>query len=416
MVRIAVIGGGPVGTSCACLLKTSDSSLEVHVFEQRPAFTRNQILLLSKETLKILPGPVINTIVNHGCYVGPPPTDSLGRCYRDQNSKGTLLLSVKISILEDALWNYAKSVGVIVHRPVAIPGNNNVKDQILITDPRLEMFDIIIGAGGRNDIVRDYLKIPIKETPISNAIIFTWTPEQNSTFHRQSRRRKSGSQDRYRFFRSPDTNYYGTVQLSPKETKEISTLPTTGTIDMIESDSILRSFGSLLKFYNISPDELPHHTDQKSEVNYTLVPVSLYNAEDYVGFKALPGNLSGHKKIFIILGDAVLGVHFFSGTGVNSGINMAHVVTEEIITFLNETNASMEDMNDMFDVIRDEFDHYIDKALEKSINVVIPFRKVGKCKNKTIKELRKMAKKYRYSGITTLPKHEMCMIMTDHLF
>jgi 2-polyprenyl-6-methoxyphenol hydroxylase-like FAD-dependent oxidoreductase len=405
-MKVGIIGGGPVGTSTAILLKQTCGEIDVHVFEQRAKFTRNQILLIDKDTWKLFPESLRNVLEKNGCYVRPPPVDSTGRCYRRQSQDQQLLFSIRISVMEQMLWDFAKKLGVHMHRPTS----DKDKHEMSVSDPRLKEFDILIGAGGKTDILRQYLNIPLHERQVSTAVILTWNPAKNISFQ-QSRSGGSGSgrkkrrsfQHRYRMFRSQNTNYYATIQLTPNETKQLKKMqgrkaPLDKFSDIVDPE-ILTAFDNIFRYYDLRPGEFP------KDGKISLVPITLYYAPDSVGVARLPTSKS--ETLIFLVGDAVNGVHFFSGTGVNTGIKMASVVANAIC----KIQLGIWTINKAVDVVKKHIGEYIDQARIKSTNVILNSDALGQCKTKTIKELRNLAKRRNYIGIGDLSKIDMCLIM-----
>lgn len=402
-MKVGIIGGGPVGTTCACLIKLTCPNVQVHIFEQRSAFNRDQIILLSKHTLSLYPETFYNCLIKQGCFIDPPRQDTTGKCYREQNNEESLEFSIRISILEEMLWELARSLKVKTHRP------KHGRSSLTMDSPKLKQFDILIGAGGKNDIVREWLDIPIKEKHISDAIILTWDPNENVTYKRDSRkknRRSSSSQDRFRAFRSPHTNYYASIQVSKSEAKKLESINPTGHLEDITDPDILATFRNLFDYYNISDNEV----GGKGKIS--LVPISLYTATDFVALARLPGSrISTQDILMIVIGDAVNGVHFYSGTGVNTGIKMAHLTAETICDLDNETISHKQAMSN----IRKHFKEYIRESKERSMTVTLKAGTLGKCNAHTLKELRMLAKQKNYQGISNLSKTDMCMIMSSQV-
>jgi len=397
-MKVGVIGGGPVGTTTGILLKKQCPEIEVHVFEQRPKFTRSQILLLDQNTWKLFPDTLRDILKPEGCFVQRPPVDTTARCYREPSGSGkrSLLFSIRISILEQALWNYAKHLGVKMHRP------RKEKREITISDPRLKDFDILIGAGGKRDILRKYLNIPVHETPVSTAVILTWEPSENVSYKSRSSSgvdRRRSSQDRYRMFRSPATNYYATIQLTPKEARLMEKQGQVNQLSDIRDESILKAFENLFKYYNLR--------DLPEDGNIMTVPITLYYAPSSVGVARLPRAKS--DTLMFLVGDAVNGVHFFSGTGVNTGIKMASTVADAIC----HMQRGKWTVKKAVSHVKKHIGEYIDQAREKSTDVILNSDALGECSKKTVKELRKIAIQKNYAGIHNLSKNDMCLVMGD---
>jgi 2-polyprenyl-6-methoxyphenol hydroxylase-like FAD-dependent oxidoreductase len=329
---------------------------------------------------------LFNTLKSRGCYVRLPPTDTLGRCYTDKHKKQPF--ASPISTIENVLWEYARSIGVRVSRP------REGKDKILLTDKRLRDSDIIIGAGGKNDVVYEVLNDgEVDEELIGYGLTITWNPDAHKTYGKVSSPSGKASQHRFRFFRSPEnSNFYGTIQLTPKEYEKVKNLRN---VKDVKDASILRRIMSLMDYYNVKPNEF------KWQGQMTAFPITLHKAERLADVV--------RDKLLMIVGDATIGDHYFSGTGVNTGFKHAHYVAQSICEMIRKNKTRQF-------VIKEytrEAEKAVDASLEKSRKVILNHKILGVCNKNTVKELRALAKKKHYKGIQQFPKHDLCLILAN---
>ena len=402
MKKVAIIGGGPVGTMTGILIKELCDNVDVTVFEQREGFTRKQILLLNRTTLdKIMPKYAFDSMKKQGCYVRLPPTDTAGKCYTNTTNK--LPFAVSISVIEESLWNYADSIGVNVVRPKQGKG----KKSILITDERLKQFDVIIGAGGKGrngDVVANYLNVSYEESHVGHGMTVTWNPDKYTSFKKSYGTSGTAKQHRFRFFRSPrETNFYGTIQLTPTEFKK---LQTARKISDIRDKKVLRRIKSLMDYYNVKDHEY------KNQANITTFPITLHQSKRVGGVK----KLGKSDKVFLLVGDSTLGVHYFSGTGVNTGFKMAQTAAELICKLSLKKRSSKITRKDQTKLVSEYSKGvfpYIEDALTKSRAVMLKHQTMGVCNRNTVKELRQIVKRKGFKGLSKFPKHDLCLVMAN---
>jgi len=127
-------------------------------------------------------------------------------------------------------------------------------------------------------------------------------------------------QNRYRGFRLPQHHqaYIG-VQLLEQEyttmTRNRSKFPETRTMTQLPL-TMQRAVLSAASFYGF------HLPEDGREVSVSLFPISVPALHVFV---ARP-----HRTLALIIGDAAVGVHFFSGTGVNYGMEQALYVAQHL--------------------------------------------------------------------------------------
>lgn len=105
---------------------------------------------------------------------------------------------------------------------------------------------------------------------------------------------------------------------------------------------------------------------------------------------------AGREQLLIAIGDAVVGVNFFSRAGVNSGFQMAQVVAQALC-------------DGRVDQVDQRLAKIMDAAMETSEAALLRYKHtLTQCSKTSVSELRHIARRYRYRGVMSLPKEEMC--------
>jgi len=83
--NLLIMGAGPVGLTTAYFLKMTVPSLKVVLLEKRAEYTRGYSVLLKEEVFETLPPEIQKAVWSSqsgfGCYVLPPPIDAKGYCF-----------------------------------------------------------------------------------------------------------------------------------------------------------------------------------------------------------------------------------------------------------------------------------------------------------------------------------------------
>ena len=184
-------------------------------------------------------------------------------------------------------------------------------------------------------------------------------------------------QHRYRFFISREGNWYFGINLSKKEKDIINSLSRGKNFKMDPKKTILKSkelyfaMISMLGFYGITTN-----FDEAKKILYdnlvyaTIFPISIYKTNYYMSSK----KIDNKRKICAIVGDACLGVHYFSGSGVNAGITAANELVESLGAYIN-LNYDKTDLfeGESFEDLLKKFNNKIsnlnDKTLVSSLTV-----------------------------------------------
>lgn len=319
--RIAIIGAGPVGLFLAIQLAKS-RSCGIDLYEKRIAYTRRQIVILNARNVNRLPAEVRNKLYGargEGCFVKPPPSDQSGRCYV---SKGARKLgAIVIRKLEMALAEYVEGIPNvnIIRKDIGI---KNLQDMALD-------YDYIFGADGKRSNVRKWMKGKVSRHTTGYGLVMLFNSRKRALrrtdqiqLHTQHGMTKDVSQHRFRAFRSQGKDNYIAIQLQKSEYDTIKKRPSS--MSELPAD-LQKTCKEAAKFYGVS---LPKN---KTDVRISYFPIQL-TTTDFI-----TRQLRGKARV-VIIGDAFMGVNFFSGRGVNIGM-------DEAVTLARVTHgkASMQD-------------------------------------------------------------------------
>lgn len=329
-IRVAVIGGGPVGLVFAGQIHKKTNKAQVVIFEKRK-YARKQILLISKSSYKSLPEAAQRTLFKEhghpGCFQLAPPKDRMARCYTDPKS-GKLLpfLSVRTMTLENHLMRALKPQKQIKFVRNAV--DSVVKKftggyYVHAGGKKYGPFDLVVGCDGANSYVRrELLNSDFKPNP----------------FVRQSAKVK----------------FYGAVfnfDTKGMNNKGVFKSPTKAHVDKVmagKAQNEWRFFHGRGNYYM----GLPVTASEAEEINEGRIPKLLQSKIDKVcktvtpvgkkcnmgdvthiaAFEVSPkvsSKFSNGKNVYII-GDAAMTTHYFTGTGFNIGVDMAVALANQI--------------------------------------------------------------------------------------
>lgn len=315
-MRIGIVGGGPTGLYMAILLARSGHS--ILLFEKRDKYTRRQIVmnaipetigghaLTAQERIKYFPNACAMTTAVFTDMTTAP------HCYYDTDE--AFLRAIPIQDLERGLARFAMDLGVVITREAARP-------KILSN-----VVDVIIGADGARSVTREALGIGMTSRKVSDAVVFNWQREANDqvgfvkgTPHLtdSSQIIDGGQNELFRMFPALGDSYqYGAIQIWDPEVaqkiKEIYGIDMTYEMVKPHIGSLVRDFSRL---YAVDKKYL-----DRMEFNY--FPISIGQANRFTG---QIDNAHG-----FLIGDAAIGVHFFSGSGVPSGFALARLLNDAL--------------------------------------------------------------------------------------
>lgn len=202
-------------------------------------------------------------------------------------------------------------------------------------------------------------------------------------------------QHRYRLFTSHENKWYFGINLSRSEYDEISAMIVSNMSEEEEDElkkerkefkliplkkikndiifnnkSLYLAIASLLKYYNIKKynNELDEFI---RKIEFSSFPLILYKASYFMSCK----KIGDSTKICAIVGDAIVGVHYFSGTGVNLGIKCAKKLVDRLVHFTKTSNTidRYENTKDACIQYNKEVSTILSDGLKASLNVSLDF-------------------------------------------
>jgi len=199
-------------------------------------------------------------------------------------------------------------------------------------------------------------------------------------------------QHRYRFFSSPESPWYFGLSFSQFEydsliASYIGMKPSSedkwGLVtirnykgsEIGHNKELFLAIASLLKYYNIAgTKEDAERIISHPKTRISAFPIALYKTSFVSSTKVI----NGKTKVCAIVGDASIGVHFFSGSGVNAGIKNAYNLVNKLVEFTNNSKDKdiYKDARDMcIDFNRDTHALY-DRILQSSTSVSLDHRSI----------------------------------------
>jgi len=338
--KIVIIGGGPVGLTTGILLKRKHAkffsyeknSLSVTIIEKRPAYTREQLILLNEDSLKLLPFEVIDRILlesrdkKMGCFIIGPNRKGKAICFdKPYMNLESALASVQINILEKELVKVAKKEGIKIIRPKKSKELTlTFKDNYVRTNEGQKItFDVLVGADGYNSQVRtDVLKcktVPFLKKKIGWTIIIllhNTGSEFKLNKDKPTRRDfEDSSKLRSDFSRVMRTSKGDMVYLA-------YTIPEVLAMKIKKTKILPEYFSKIIKQICKTIKTKCSIKDMKG---FTVLPMNPQISECFAGWT------KGKKKRPVYLvGDAYVNTHFFTGSGFNTGIKFADIVSSWI--------------------------------------------------------------------------------------
>lgn len=421
--NIVIIGAGPVGLIGAIMLyKKSIGISNITILEKRSTYNRQQVVVLDKHTLEQLPFVIKSNLLQSftnkdsinlldtSCYVWPPNKDFYGFCDKTVDSKRStttktkineneyidttekpILLAVKISKLEKELDKWIrKNTNIKIIKPIE---SMKLYANYIIADGVKHPYNILIGADGIHSIVRSkfFGNSEKLERVESYGLAIIFQTKNNNRVYRLSNspnKKTKERQNRVRFFRQTDYSIYLALQLSPKEASQF-----TDTRKIPESlKPVIKDY---LKIYNVNI--------KCKDINDCIVELALFPIDVYYAQKVVDD-----KGRRFLVGDAAMNTHFFTGSGLNTGVEMF----EQLSNYLFKTQTYSPQIARNINIKKSYTDYYNIKLHEnknKILETGLNFDTIEKvCETKTIDELKDIAQKL---GIPiNLPKRELCYL------
>ena len=282
--NVGIIGSGPVGLFSAYLLLLRPE-INVTLFDKRSEYSRNQIFLIQRTYYHFLPSKVQKDLEKISCFIESPFTSTDAYCY-NKTSKPVKNFSCRISDFEKILKEYL--ISKFRNRIYFVNENVSVEQtKILIRN-----FDLIIGSGGQDSILSESLRLKKVFYPelegygIGVIFKFKRIPTKSKIKHEQNL---------FRGFTTSNGHGYLGIRLSKEDYTNYKT-----------SKNVNRLIDLGMKYYGF--------TDSIVE---TVFPI---HVKPYYRQQVIS---KMNNKITVLLGDSAIGVHYFTGSGVNFGFEMA---------------------------------------------------------------------------------------------
>jgi 2-polyprenyl-6-methoxyphenol hydroxylase-like FAD-dependent oxidoreductase len=332
-----IVGAGPVGLYLAIRLKGAlPDGWHVFVVDKRATYTRQQLLLLWRSTIELLPREVVEDVLGPygtGCwYESVPPSYPIGLCFL----KPTGGAVVRVSALEEALLRYAQAVGVTVVMPISSLRLDAATSTAEI-DGAMLRWDVLVGADGARSMVRENVLgaamapflpgeklfgvVAIARTTrrdlggvfrdfkdLRDYMLSPSSPSLDASHQGRSLLRPlepvTDLAPGEHFFRSRDGGYYITFAVDERQHKDVLRDP--------RSPFVMR------KVERICAAAYAKCRSDPDAYAVTSFPLTAGMASEFSAGNAF------------IVGDAAITTHFLTGSGLNSGIKGASFLADLI--------------------------------------------------------------------------------------
>ncbi len=398
MVKIVIVGGGPVGMLFGIFLsKIAPSGTTITVLELRKKYTRQQALLLNKRTLELIPTEIIETLIDkQGCYVTPPPFDRRGGCYKYAK---TQLMGITISELEKELLEYLKKKTTVTYiRPIksqrlSVTLGENVVSVADGNAIKTYSYDYLIGADGLHSQVRKTF-FGEKNIDLLPETLYGLTMiidvQKNVRIYDKDKKlpQLKKRQDRVRFFRQSNQSVYLAIALTPEEY-----------VSFVENDEkIPKKFIPIIKQY-LKLFDIECNDLNKCVKDMSYFPIRIFRASKFTDGKRF------------LLGDAAFNTHYFTGSGVNVGIDSAY----QLANLLSQFFKSEIDLEGLLTDYINMMDKGAKFITERVLEIRTDYTDLwDKCKKMPFNDLKQLAKlsdiPYSYFN-----KKELCYLLKEEM-
>lgn len=354
-MNFVIVGGGPIGLYSSIMFKKYFKNATVTVYEKRMDYSRNQILYIDKKVARHFPRKLYHDIWGEdkpGCYIGFTSRTQDANCNIRKSG-----LSVIIRILENSMKKLAMELGVnIINREITEADVKQLSNSA----------DYIIGCDGTNSVLDKFIKSKMlfgKES-LGMGVVFNYEDAKIKKDYIKY------PQNRFRAFKSNTHPSLGYIGIN---------------IDKNEPDEELdKTIQTAFKFYGFK------NTSNVRTWKFRITPYQK---------SKVTGQLN--KSKLILIGDSAVGVHFFSGTGVNNGFNSVNLLCNLL---KNGKNLS-------------EYRRYISKLGKINIvnnnKLVIDFDNIaGKCRKLPDDKLYAIARKQKIENPEIIPRKELCLMIS----
>lgn len=302
---IIIAGGGPIGMYLAILLAKLVKKIVI-IEKRNLPFKRNQIVVFDINKIGIsLRKEVLTKLKQHSVCFVEPPAKTLGlTCHVNDKSLISCPLNILETVLNDILKNY---------RNISIMRNNKItkinQDQGNITIEDINgnvkdmKYNILIGADGKNSIVKNTFSEHFKETFIISLndnvygaiIVFKIDPKR--IVLRQKPVLTNFLHKRARIFQHKSGIIYVGLALTEEEYL------------LENNESILQVAYEYLKINDITVSEKDLHCLNKFKNKVSYCNTCCYRYKN---------------NLHVLIGDACFNAHFFTGSAFNAHFEACH--------------------------------------------------------------------------------------------
>lgn len=317
--NIIIVGGGPVGMYVAILL--SRFVKRIVIIEKRILpFTRNQIIVFDINKINpFIRKELLDKLKLHGvCFVAPPATTLGITCYTVNKPLISCPLNILETVLNDMLKKYSN---IIVLRGTKLTSINSTVNNITVQDingnENIMNFDILIGADGKNSIVKTTFKEHFKENFIISlhdrvyGAIIVFKVDPKTVKLKQKEVLLNFLHKRARVFQHKSGVIYVGLAISEKE------------YNLKDNAPLLDVAYQYLKINDIKVSEKELQCINKFENKVSYCNVCNYKNKD---------------SLYILIGDACFNTHFFTGSAFNAHFDASSELVRMLKTNLNNYN------------------------------------------------------------------------------
>lgn len=337
---IAIVGGGPTALVLAYKILEHDASMNIIIYEKRDEYVRKQNILVPDTGGIHQLGHIVRQLFDYKkyCMVKAPPNDLEGKCvmpsqqnFRSRFKYNTRHISIPIKDFENGFKDYLKNKVTFIKKDI-----KNIKD---IDDRCYAIF----GCDGSKSVVRNNIlkSKEITDDYESYGLILNHTAKNNKdhiieiiTDNKKGEKRPiirnigssnySLGQNRYRFFRGPDDNFYIGLQLTYAEYKESE---------------------KAKKYY-----ELPRATKKIFENYFQLLDVKPKKGLEDAAVSSFKikhtyydkyADIINGKGVYIV-GDAVSQAHYFTASGLSRAYDIINKLGLHNLSLLNTVKVAQD--------------------------------------------------------------------------
>ena len=383
-INIVIVGGGPVGLFMTILLQQSKfiKNYNITLIEKRTDYTRENIIALPLDILdKIFPTDLFDKIKILGCF----RKTRVNKCYTERTNLNTII--IPLHLFEKECFDYIdqKQINIIHNDKIPI----NIFNQA----------NIIISSTGYNNYIGNLL-LNTKEihyyTYYGMGILFE---NKNHKTYKVNNSKQLSSPLRYAIFPSKTPNrYYMGISISKKTYNIVNNIKNELNQNMIKIDNIPSNIKTIitsgLKFYNVS---------NFRNIDLFPIEIKLYHRDPPIKIIKYKNS----TKLVALLGDSAFSHHFFSGSGVITGLKCAN--------FLNKLINPKYKKGYRIGVVN-KYKTYLQNIRKKkwnkyARNIVIPFDELEKISQKMSRsDLIEIAKKNNIP-YSNLSKKELVFVL-----